>query len=393
VSAFPDATMPATAIGFFLVGYAVLRYGTYVLTPITAAEDILSTMPDALFLLNTTGAIVVSNRAASKLLEYENSELVGATLDSRTQNSAKEALFSNESEISFETHLTTKSGHSIPVSVSKSVVKTNAGNPAGYILICHDITERKEMERQLLNATRLATIGETTSMVSHDLRNPLQAMLGATNILRGKLDQTNRTTEKMLDLIEKSIRRSNQIVSDLLDYSRELSLQIEESDPRTVVENALTSLSIPGNIEIVNLTTQRPKIRADVNSLERVFINLIQNAIDAMPEGGKLTISSEESEGNVEILFIDTGKGMTDGTAKKVGTPLFTTKAKGIGLGVAVCKRIIEAHKGSLLIETIPDKGSTFTVRLPVKGSDLLQPVSPLRVPSLQLQDDSPVIS
>jgi len=392
VSTFPDATMPATAIGFFLVGYAVLRYGTYVLTPITAAEDILSTMPDALFLLNTTGAIVVSNRAASKLLEYENYELVGAALDSHTQNSAIEALLSNEPANSFEIHLTTKSGHNIPVSVSKSVVKTKAGNPVGYLLICHDITQRKEMERQLLSTTRLATIGETTSMVSHDLRNPLQAMLSATTILRGKLDQTDGTTEKMLDLIEESIERSNQIVSDLLDYSREFSLQIKESDPRTVVEAALSRLSIPGNIGIVNLTTQRPKIRADVNRLERVFINLMQNAIDAMPEGGKLTISGEESDGDVEISFTDTGIGMTTGTAKKAGTPLFTTKPKGIGLGLAVCKRIVDAHKGSIHIESAPHKGSTFTVELPVKGPDLLQPVSLLHVPSLQLQDDGPVI-
>jgi signal transduction histidine kinase len=164
-------------------------------------------------------------------------------------------------------------------------------------------------------------------------------------------------------------------VNDLLDYSRELSLYIEESNPRTVVETALSRLTIPDNIEIVNPTTSEPKIRVDVNRPERVFINLIQNAIDAMSEGGRLTISSMGSDGNVEISFTDTGMGMTEQTVRKVGTPLFTTKAQGMELGVAVCKRIVEAHKGSILVQTAPDKGSTFTVKLP-KALDLLQPPS-----------------
>jgi two-component system, sporulation sensor kinase E len=133
-------------------------------------------------------------------------------------------------------------------------------------------------------------------------------------------------------------------------------------------------------------------MRVDMNRLERVFINLIQNAIDAMSEGGKLTISSVESEGNVEISFTNAGMGMTEQTVKKVGTPLFTTKAQGMGLGVAVCKRIVEARKRSILIESAPDKGSTFTVKIPAKGLDIL--VSPLHVPSLQrIQHDSSVIS
>jgi PAS domain S-box-containing protein len=392
VSAFPDVTMPGTAIGFFLIGYAVLRYGTYVLTPITATEDILSTMPDALFLLNRDGEIIASNRAASKLLEYENSELVGTRMGSHMQNSATKDLLSFKPENSFEAHLTTKRGDSVPVSVSKSVVKTKSGTSVGYILICHDITARREMERQLLNSARLATIGKTTSMVSHDLRNPLQAIIGATGILRERLDQPDNTTRKMLDLIEESIRRSDQIVNDLLDYSRELSLHIAESNPRTVVENALSRLTIPGNIEIVNLATSEPRIRVDMNRLERVFINLIQNAFDAMSEGGKLTISSMQSEGNVEISFTDTGMGMTEQTARKVGTPLFTTKTQGMGLGVAICKRILEAHKGSLLIQSAPDKGSTFTVKLR-KAPDLLQP-SPLHIPSNQrIQHDRSAIS
>ena len=174
----PDLTMPAAAVGFSLVGYAVARYGAYVLTASAAAEDILSTMADPLFLVNRRGEIIVSNEAASRLFGYGKSELAGRTLSSLTQDSSiMEALLSDNPLGSYEADLETKQGRAIPISVSKSVIKTKAGNPVGCILICRDITERRNMEARLSEAQRLAAIGETTAMVGHDLRNPLQAIV------------------------------------------------------------------------------------------------------------------------------------------------------------------------------------------------------------------------
>ena len=165
----PDLTMPTSALGFFLVGYAVWRHGTYVLTASTATEDILSTMPDALFLVNSRGEINVSNRTASTLFEYRTSELVGKMLTSLSQDPGiMEAQLRDSTSTSFEIGFKTKRGLVIPVSVSKSRILTKGGNLLGWILICRDITERKRLEQRLLNAERMGTIGETTSMVGHD---------------------------------------------------------------------------------------------------------------------------------------------------------------------------------------------------------------------------------
>jgi PAS domain S-box-containing protein len=375
IGPFPDLTMPTAAIGFLLMGYAVLRYGTYVLTPTAAAEDILSAMPDAVFLLNRRGEIVVSNRAASSLLGYENIELVGKTLNSLTKNSqSTEALLSDDRVSSFETYLCTKSSHDIAVSVSKSVIKTKAGNLAGHVLICRDITERKRLEEELLMSRRLAAIGETAAMVGHDLRNPLQGIAGAAYYLRTKAgSKLSKAGKEMLALIDEDIRRSDKIITDLLEYSREIRLNLVQTDVRSITRNALESVKIPRRIRVVDLTKTQPKMRLDAEKMRRAFVNIIRNAVDVMPKDGTLTIASIETNGKLQITFTDTGEGMSEDTMRKLWSPLFTTKAEGMGLGLPITRRFVEAHGGSISVESKVGEGSTFTVTFPISES---KPVS-----------------
>jgi PAS domain S-box-containing protein len=371
IGPFPDLTMPGAAIGMLLVGYAFLRYGTYVLTPTAAAEEILSAMPDAVFLLNRGGEIVVSNRAASSLLGYENIELVGKTLNSLTQNSqSREALLSDDRMSGFETYLTTKGGCDIAVSVSKSVIKTKAGNLAGHVLICRDITERKRLREELLMSRRLAAIGETAAMVGHDLRNPLQGIAGATYYLRTKEgSKLSKKGKEMLTLIDEDIRHSDKIITDLLEYSREIRLNLVETDVRSIARNALTSVKIPRRIHVVDSTKTQPKMGLDVEKMRRVFVNMIRNAVDAMPKGGTLTIASMETNDKLQITFTDTGEGMAEDTVRKIWSPLFTMKAKGMGLGLPITRRFVEAHGGSISVESKLGEGSTFTVTLPISDN------------------------
>jgi len=159
----------------------------------------------------------------------------------------------------------------------------------------------------------------------------------------------------------------NNIITDLLEYSREIRLELTETAPKSIMKEASSMVEIPKNIQISDLIQREPKIEVDVEKMKRVFVNIIKNAIDAMPEGGKLTIKSKESDGNLEIAFTDTGVGMSKETLEKLWTPLFTTKAKGMGLGLAICKRIVEAHGGKIFVESTVGKGSTFTVTIPIK--------------------------
>jgi PAS domain S-box-containing protein len=241
------------------------------------------------------------------------------------------------------------------------------GKPSGLRGIVVDMTEQKLMQERLLKSERLAAIGELAAMVAHDLRNPLAGIGGAAYYLRTKLGPTTGNREKeMLEVIEQSIERSDKIVSDLLEYSGELRLELSVTDTKSITRETLTQLKVPTGIGIVDSTENEPKIRVDTEKMRRVFLNLIQNAFDAMPEGGTLTIANAKRNGNIQITFADTGVGMTRELLERLWGPLFTTKAKGMGFGLPIAKRLVEAHGGSISVESQATKGSTFTVTLPI---------------------------
>jgi signal transduction histidine kinase len=152
-----------------------------------------------------------------------------------------------------------------------------------------------------------------------------------------------------------------------LDYSREIVLESTKKKPLTILEETLSVVKIPKNVCLMNLTKRQPRINVDLQKIKRAFVNLISNAVDAMPEGGTLTIESKRKGNNVIFKFSDTGNGISPDVMEKLWTPLFTTKAKGMGFGLPICKRIIEAHGGSIYVESTLGKGSTFIVTLPLE--------------------------
>jgi len=223
-------------------------------------------------------------------------------------------------------------------------------------------------QKKLFRAERLAAIGELAGMVGHDLRNPLTGIKNATYYLRVKAThKLNNKEREMLSIIEEGIGRSDKIISDLLDYSGEIHLELGETTPKSIIREMLSFIKIPLNIRIVDAIQSERKIKVDRDKLKRVFVNIIKNAIDAMPEGGILTLESKESNYHIEFLFSDTGIGMSKETIEKIRVPLFTTKAKGMGFGLAICNRIVKAHEGEISVQSTVGKGTTFTVTIPIK--------------------------
>jgi PAS domain S-box-containing protein len=228
--------------------------------------------------------------------------------------------------------------------------------------------ELKKSQEQLLKAQRLAVIGELAGMVGHDLRNPLTSINGATYYLKKRLSsKIDGKMKEMLELVEKNIAYSNKIINDLLDYSREVKLDFTESNARSIVRESLSLVEIPKNVQLIDLTKNKPKIKVDIGKIKRAFVNIIKNGIEAMPKGGTLTIRCRKSDGNLNFVFSDTGMGMSKRTLKKLWTPLFTTKAKGMGFGLPICKRVVEAHGGSISVKSAVGKGTTLTVALRIK--------------------------
>jgi PAS domain S-box-containing protein len=251
------------------------------------------------------------------------------------------------------------------VPVLKTVVPTVTEGREYLVESFLDIRERKQSEQRLLTG-RLAAIAELAGMVAHDLRNPLQGIAGAAYLLRND-SLSPKERNEMLQVINDGVRYANAIVADLLDYSAEIRLKLEEAAPKSIVQDAVKSVKVPDNVTLRDLSEDRPALRVDLDRMRRVCINILTNAIDAMPEGGEVTITSKRSGDNMEIAFTDTGSGISEKAMENLWKPLQTTKAKGMGFGLAICKRIVEAHGGSISVASTVGKGTTFTLNLPVE--------------------------
>ena len=228
----------------------------------------------------------------------------------------------------------------------------------------------KDANERLVKAERFAAIGELSGMIGHDLRNPLAGIKNAIYFLKKKGQTISEAqTKEMFEIIDKAIDHSDKIINDLLDYSREMHLELIKYSARTLVDETMQEIQVPDRIKIVNRVQQEDLIWVNSDKMLRVFINLVNNAIDAMPEKGTLEISSCHRDGWIDIVFADTGMGIPEETMQKIFTPLFTTKAQGMGFGLAICKRIIEAHGGTIKVKTKLNQGTTFTIRLPSQNS------------------------
>jgi PAS domain S-box-containing protein len=226
----------------------------------------------------------------------------------------------------------------------------------------------EEANQRLVKAERLAAIGELAGMVGHDLRNPLTGIKNAAyylSVKQGSCSDDDRN--KMLGIIDSAIDHADKIIGDLQDYSREMQLELVNCSPRSILKEALALVQVPDRVKIVDSTLDEPLIRADKAKMVRVFINIVKNAVDAMPNGGTLQVKSIQTDGNVEISFADTGIGIPKETLGKIFSPLVTTKAQGMGFGLAICKRIVEAHGGEITVKSAIGKGTMFTVTLPIE--------------------------
>jgi PAS domain S-box-containing protein len=237
--------------------------------------------------------------------------------------------------------------------------------------IATDITERKEMQERLLRQEKLAAVGQLAGSVGHDLRNPLGVISNSAYYLNMRLKEVDEKVKRHLDLLQAEVKRCNQIITDLLDFSRVAPPALENIDVNIVIKGTLTGMEVPENIAVkTHLDPNLPRTHADPGQIQRAFQNLISNAVQAMPEGGTLEIKTGVKDGFVEIAFKDTGEGIPEENLHKVFEPLFSTRAKGVGLGLAIVKGIIDGHEGRIEVESRVRKGTTCTVRLPVKGEE-----------------------
>ncbi|MFC1909564.1 nitrogen regulation protein NR(II), partial [Chloroflexota bacterium] len=309
-----------------------------------------------------------------------------------------------------------KNGTQVAISLAPSVVRDAKGKPIMLLAVMRDITERKRIEQeiqdkneqldaqneelrateeevrssneeleaaneelreaqeQMVRSERLAAIGQLAGGVGHELRNPLGAIKNAVYYIKGKVNgselaQREPRVVEFLEIVDDEVNSSEKIINDLLGFSRVGKPAVSSAMIDRVVEDAVAHTHIPENIELTkNVNGNLPEIEIDTEQIRQVLVNMITNAVQAMPGGGKLTIEGRQQDSFIELDIADTGGGISAKDIDKIFDPLFTLKAKGIGLGLAVCKTIIERHAGHIEVKSSQNRGTTFTIKLPLKA-------------------------
>jgi PAS domain S-box-containing protein len=374
----PNLGFIATLFFSVLVGYAVVKYDLFTFDAAIAAENILTTMPDSLILADLDAKILRVNDRLVNFIGFSKEELIDKSITKLCaekeekncidvlQELASKKIIRNR-ELIFQN----KSGAKLNIFFSGSIVKSKMGRDIGIVCIIHDITDMKKIEEKLVKTEKLASIGELAGQIGHDLRNPLAGIKNGIYFIKKKDNQlTGAKREEVFGWIEDAIEDSNRIITSLVDYSSELNLQPEQCTPKSLVLHALSHVQVPDRLSIINNAIDDIKMFLDIQSMEKVFASIIKNAIEASPEKGIIKIQSMLKGQNIEISFTDSGIGIPENILPKLFAPLVTTKAKGMGMSLAICKRIVEAHDGKITVESTVGKGTTFTITLPIKLSN-----------------------
>jgi signal transduction histidine kinase len=240
--------------------------------------------------------------------------------------------------------------------------------------------ELREAQEQLVRHEKLAVLGQMAGSIGHELRNPLAVIKSAVYYLKLVQPHAEDKVKEYLERIEGETRTAEKIITDLLDFARVKSVDVEAVSVSELIRQTLERFPAPANVEVtLDIPADLPKIFVDVRQMIQVLGNLTVNACQAMKDGGKLSVISRQSSVKagplitdhwVLITVRDTGMGIPPENMKKLFEPLFTTKAKGIGLGLAVSRKLTEANGGRIEVESEAGKGSTFTLVMPVIGSE-----------------------
>ena len=265
--------------------------------------------------------------------------------------------------------------------VSSSVLKDRSGQPIEIILNLHDITDLKKLEASMRQTERLAGLGTLAAGMAHEIRNPLSSIQTFVQLLPRKREKPG-FLEKFQITVPRELKRINQLVEDLLDLARVPRYIFRTMPIRTLINQTLDALEEElrsGNIDWhFECSDDLPSVRVDSSQLAKAFHNLLRNAIQAMPDGGKLSIkafsqpyASNDTNDSVHrpsitLLFQDSGDGVPAKDLKNIFNPFYTTKIKGTGLGLSITHKVISEHGGTITVANQPDGGTRFVVSLPV---------------------------
>ena len=352
-------------------------------------ESFLAGLPDAVVGVDETLRIVLWNPAAEALTGRSARRVQGRTIkeifppDSSLARHLTETVRSGESRSETEALIPGMDGRPLPVSIVTAPMAGKDGRAEGAVAVLRDLSRIRQLEEEVRRGETLAAVGRMAVGLAHEIRNPLAAIQGAVQLLRKELGDEARWAE-YTDVLLSEVERVNRIIGMLLDLGRPVALSPVPLNLHLLLERvALLSgeMARESGVSLVKrYDPSLPPILADGDRLLQVFHNLVRNAVEAMPSGGRLTLITRLSLNPLftkvdlgtgmrtmaEVAFADEGEGIPDALRGKIFDPFFTTKATGLGLGLALCHRIMEEHKGAIRVESLPGRGTTVSCFLPV---------------------------
>jgi PAS domain S-box-containing protein len=339
------------------------------------ARNLIEASLDPLVTISAEGKITDVNKATEQVTGYNRAELIGSDFsDYFTEPEKAQAVYKQVFTVGFVKDYPLIIRHSLggitEVLYNATVFKNEAGDVQGVFASARDVTERKKMEKHLQETERLAAIGATAGMVGHDLRNPLQTIIGQVFLAKNEIltlpeGEQKSLLEEAVQVIAEQIGYMDKIVSDLQTFVRPVIVRKKTLALKQLVSAVMSQVTMPKKVQVLMNVPENLDIDADPELMRRVLINLVTNAEQAMPTGGKLTITAERSQNRHVLLTVeDTGVGISDQIKDRVFQPLFTTKSKGQGFGLAVCRRVIEAQGGTITFESQESQGTKFIISI-----------------------------
>jgi PAS domain S-box-containing protein len=368
---------------------------------------IIESSDDAIVSKDLNGRIMTWNAGAERLFGYREQEVIGRPITLIIPHShlneetmILQRIRNGERIDHYETVRQRKDGSLLDISLTVSPLRDGFGNIVGASKIARDISQRKviegalrqseerlrhqaqELEQQLIMSGRLVSLGEVTASMAHEFNNPLGVIMGFVEDMLSSTEPTD-PDYRALQIIDEEAKRCRQIVRDLMEYARPRSSELCSTSIADVIEKTLQlvknrlykqKIAIEKTIE-----PEIPRIEADSPQLEQVLVNLYLNAIDAMPEGGKLSVEARmvQTDGTAQMVAItvaDTGFGIAETDLPKIFQPFFTAKKRrGMGLGLPICQRIVKNHGGRIEVKSQQEVGTTFIIYLPLESTPIAE--------------------
>ncbi len=349
-------------------------------------KSILESMHSGVVAVDNDGKIMTFNNVAEHTLNVFAGDVLGRDIRSALghiggfDDLLLESMSKNNRINNIKRIIEIEEGETRNIESSISILKDENGTITGAVEIFHDLSEICELKGRLSSAHDLVSVGTMDASIAHEIRNHLNGIEGFASLLERELEGDSL---RLIKHIIKGTKNINKIVTDLLFLARPIKLNLRRDELPRIIDKALLfveqELGHKGSRDIQiekDYDSCEDIILCDTDRLQQAFLNILLNAIQSMPEGGKIKIFTRKSTTKdipiIQIGFVDTGDGINDGTIKKIFEPFFTTKDDGTGLGLAIVRKIIELHEGRINIFSGPEKGTTIMVSLPGSQYDVL---------------------